>query len=378
MGRIVELSITDICKRYKVELVDNNISLQNCPKCGGKTERKEINNIRIGIKLSTPATKRRMRIYQCSNCGAKLTNRGLVVASFHKLRSVLESNNIKLQLNFENNENEVVEEDLEEKGIMGKIWTKYGEKVKEYTVVEDPKKQNSAAYKFWIGRGIIQDAINAIATGNLKKFNGGEVILKWKGTKLKEELKKRERLCDPQIKTAVTLFDGKLPCPSHPKEVECVTALIYCTKSNRPEKMSINYCKECERYYINSESYRQYAELYGLPMLRLSSRRLGGKIDYNEWNKESELAAYGYSAGESKGLGETHRQRLLADLVDSGLMTKSEIVGWLEFLIRTRKNVDGSIVQSRRKSDLRFLNNYRINEQRFVWAKITPNQKRRR
>lgn len=102
MGRIVELSITDICKRYKVELVDNNISLQNCPKCGGKTERKEIDNVGIGIKDALTVIKRHLGIHQCSKCATKFTTRGLAVASllYPELLYVLKHNGIELRLEF--------------------------------------------------------------------------------------------------------------------------------------------------------------------------------------------------------------------------------------------------------------------------------------
>lgn len=258
------------------------------------------------------------------------------------------------------------------------MWIRERGEIKEYTIIEDYKKQNSAIGKLWIERGLIQDAIAAIATGSRKfGLNGNSFIEDWEGTKLEEEIEKRRKLCNPKIKTEVILYEGKLPC--HPKSEESVTALIYCTRSEQPVKMSIHYCRKCDQYYINVQSYQQYAEKYGLPMLKVTTwRNFFRSGDYSEWNKESELAAYGYSAGENNGAVDSERQRLLADLVDSGLMTKSEIVGWLEFLIRTRKNLDNLTVQKRRKNDLEFLNNYRINEQRFVWAKITPNQKRRR
>ena len=52
------LSIDDICKRYKIELIYDNTFIQNCPRCGGQVERKNISNIRISNLKSTPAAER--------------------------------------------------------------------------------------------------------------------------------------------------------------------------------------------------------------------------------------------------------------------------------------------------------------------------------
>ena len=54
------LSIDDICKRYKIELIYDNTFIQNCPRCGGQVERKNISNIRISNLKSTPAAERRI------------------------------------------------------------------------------------------------------------------------------------------------------------------------------------------------------------------------------------------------------------------------------------------------------------------------------
>lgn len=373
------LSIDDICKRYKIELIYDNTFIHNCPRCGGQVERKNISNIRISNLKSTPAAERRLKICQCSTCASKFTNKVLVVSSFRKLARTLEEDRICLELHIgEEKEKYKKRRNIEEK-CFGEIWMKHGGSIQKYTIVEDAKKQNSAMNKLWIGRPKIQYAIMAIAAekaGFRLRGEGSFFIEMWKGAQLEREIKERKKLCDPQSKVNVILYDGKLFC--HPGFGEGVTALIYCTRSNSPVRMSIHHCRKCDKYYINATSYHQYARKYGLPMLRLVVRRQAGSVYFNDWNKESELAAYGYSASENNGAIDSDRQRLLADLVDSGLMTKSEIVAWLEFLIRTRKNLDSLIVQKRRKDDLEFLNQYHINEQRFVWAKITPNKKRRR
>ena len=376
-----KVSIAGICKYHKIQLLSGCTLIQSCPKCGGEVKRKEISNIQIKNIESTLATERHLGIYQCLGCSTKFTTRSLILASvlYPELLYISKHNGAKLHLRFKFAEQrKTIEKKNNCEDCIGKMWIREREKLCEYTIIEDYKKQESSRGKLWVGRGMIQDAITAIATGTRKiGLNGERIIEEWEGIKLKEEIDKRKKLCNPQTKTEVILYDGKLPC--HPKIEESVTALIYCTRSEQPVRMSIHYCRKCDRYYINAQSYQQYAEKYGLPMLRVTTwKNHFGNGDYSEWNKESELAAYGYSAGENSGAIDSDRQRLLADLVDSGLMTKSEIVQWIEFLIRTRKNLDSLIVQKRRKDDLEFLNQYHINEQRFVWAKITPNKKRRR
>ena len=72
---------------------------------------------------------------------------------------------------------------------------------------------------------------------------------------------------------------------------------------------------------------------------------------------------YGYSVSQEEGLTNAARRKILALIVDYKILTKNEIIGYLDFFISQRKN------QSRYeraidkwKQDREFISEYRTGE----------------
>ena len=54
--------------------------------------------------------------------------------------------------------------------------------------------------------------------------------------------------------------------------------------------------------------------------------------------QESVLMQYGYSVSQEEGLTSAARRKILALIVDHKILTRNEIIGYLDFFINQRKN----------------------------------------
>lgn len=62
-----------------------------------------------------------------------------------------------------------------------------------------------------------------------------------------------------------------------------------------------------------------------------------GILDPSEWDEESYLRGQGYTVSQTEGLTDAQRQVILANVLDSKMMTKNQIIDHLEKMINLRK-----------------------------------------
>ena len=55
-------------------------------------------------------------------------------------------------------------------------------------------------------------------------------------------------------------------------------------------------------------------------------------------SQESILMQYGYTVSQMEGLSDIRRQKILEILVDGRVLTRSDVIGYLDFFINQRKN----------------------------------------
>ena len=102
----------------------------------------------------------------------------------------------------------------------------------------------------------------------------------------------------------------------------------------------IVYCKECDVYYILEETYRS---------LKQNGRRIRAEIltykayyesDREDWElrEMSPLKAWGYNVSEKDGYTDVQRQSILEDIIDCGVLTKHEVLSYLDFFIRLNES----------------------------------------
>lgn len=101
------------------------------------------------------------------------------------------------------------------------------------------------------------------------------------------------------------------------------------------------YCSNCNIYYIMESTYQQLKDK-GTPICRISDEKTYLR---NESNKngmklaqESVLMQFGYSVSQQEGLSRNRRKKILETIIDNGILTKTDIISYLDFFINQRKN----------------------------------------
>ena len=81
----------------------------------------------------------------------------------------------------------------------------------------------------------------------------------------------------------------------------------------------------------------------GTPMCRISDEKAYMKSNVYtngmQLAPESVLMQYGYSVSQQEDLSESRRQKILAVLLDYKILTKTEIISYLDFFINIHDNL---------------------------------------
>ena len=147
-----------------------------------------------------------------------------------------------------------------------------------------------------------------------------------------------------------------------PQSVENVTASMITMSGMKIDNINLQFCRNCKRYFIDLQSLRQYNRTFGALFFE---RDLDGVSDLYNWDfaADSVLSRHGYTANGSMSAAD--RQRCITMIIENNFATKSEIIHRLSRLI----DLNGARCAYgclRWEEDLKFLNNYNIESQRFV------------
>ena len=136
--------------------------------------------------------------------------------------------------------------------------------------------------------------------------------------------------------------------------------------------ISAGYCPECRAYFILESTYQELKRR-GHILCKVCDNREFEKLHYVQNNngfansQESLLMLYGYSVSQTKGLTARHRQAILAMLIDEQIMTRVEIVSYLDYFIRIRRRQPSmSMAISKWTEDKAFVENYWLQSNRVV------------
>lgn len=154
---------------------------------------------------------------------------------------------------------------------------------------------------------------------------------------------------------------------SHHRISNIDAAVTVIENSGKETKIKIpaGYCKQCNVYFIMESTYQELKRK-GIILCRVSDEKTylkSGLFNGMQLAQESILMQYGYNVSQTEGLFQRTRQQILAVLIDNRILSKSEIIGYLDFFISQRvgrSNMELAI--SKWEADREFVENYRIGE----------------
>ena len=142
------------------------------------------------------------------------------------------------------------------------------------------------------------------------------------------------------------------------------------TKKNELVPITVQFCRGCGHFYINYETYQGYNKQYGGLKFKcvLDVSYASGKNPDVGFAEDSFLSRNGYSV--SANIPRSHRQSVLAHILDTHIATKHEVIEKITEFINLRRNnpaMNGAV--SRWKENIAFVSNYRIGSQTDVGEK---------
>lgn len=163
------------------------------------------------------------------------------------------------------------------------------------------------------------------------------------------------------------IYKGKVLCHTQKHPLVPATALIH-DDQDREIELDVEYCPTCKRYMLSYTSYEQYRERHGLliaKMKMISGNSSGGEFDMAS---EGPLKLCGYNVSQAEGLSATTRQFLLAKIIHDGIMTKLDVIHYLEqFINMNGAKKDNVLALEKWCDDLDFVHKYNNSTQPRVY-----------
>lgn len=148
------------------------------------------------------------------------------------------------------------------------------------------------------------------------------------------------------------------------ENLDAAVAIIDDKDRQRLVKVSAGHCKQCNTYFIMESTFRELKQRYFI-LCRICDNKTyySAASDEMRLAQESVLMQYGYNVSEINGLSAIRRQKILAVMIDNKVLSKSEIISYLDFFIRQRQNMSNmELAISKWEDDREFVENYRIGE----------------
>lgn len=130
-------------------------------------------------------------------------------------------------------------------------------------------------------------------------------------------------------------------------------------------KITAGYCKQCRVYFILESTYIRLRNM-GVVLCRICDEKSYLKnscINGMRLAQESILMQFGYTVSQEEGLSASRRQKILAVMIDNKVLSKSEIISYLDFFISQRQYQSKfELAVSKWEMDREFVREYRAGE----------------
>ena len=157
---------------------------------------------------------------------------------------------------------------------------------------------------------------------------------------------------------------GTIICQRDRHNVVSATAVLL-GRFEKNIELTVNYCKDCKRFFINYVSYETYKHRYGVLIGNIVMEDEGKTVFGDVVLAEaSPLKLCGYSVNQQDGYTSQMRQYIISKIIDRGIMSKSDVVRYLEYFIsingRQKRN---QLAVSKWNEDLTFTLGYQAKKQ---------------
>ena len=216
--------------------------------------------------------------------------------------------------------------------------------------------------------GIHHDITPRTATEIVKKTPFVNIYKKKKRKKhvtKKTSKKKKGHVIKPQnpkVKAADFLVRSNIGKCVFSHQTQPINAIVRVSGNNELYDISVPafYCGYCNKYYILERNYQELKK-YGYICCRVIEEKQLTSNDlsdsYSKLKDKSLLKTYGYNVNQNDGLSDVERQKILTQIVSNNIMSKNEVVAFIEWLINRSKNIPShKFAIEKWKRDVKFLN----------------------
>ena len=122
------------------------------------------------------------------------------------------------------------------------------------------------------------------------------------------------------------------------------------------------FCPNCNCYFVLRSQYAEI-EKAGSPLFKIVSSEVFYKKGRSAFDIKSEsiLKANGYNVAQSNGMRDDQRQDILRKIVDGHVLTKLQIISYLQFFQATKRGMPQYEAAVKKwEADISFLENYDI------------------
>ena len=166
------------------------------------------------------------------------------------------------------------------------------------------------------------------------------------------------------LRTQDEIYKGRTRCHQLHHPMESATA-IFTGRNYVSIYLNVERCKECGKFYMSYSVYQQYRDQYGIMLgkIKMDSLSIDGIKDVH-LSEFSPLNLCGYNVSQQDGFSAAERQYVIAKVIDTGILSKQEIVQYLEcFINRNGQKLHNELALAKWEEDLVFTINYQIMEQ---------------
>lgn len=147
-----------------------------------------------------------------------------------------------------------------------------------------------------------------------------------------------------------------------PQSIENVSATMMNISGEIIHGISLQFCRNCKKYFIDWQSLKLYNKEYGTLFFERNIDDVHGD-NYWDFNPDSILSRNGYAADGS--MNSEERQKCLVCIIETGVATKSMIINHLSKLLDLNSS-RCYLAAPRWLEDLRFINHYNVERQRYI------------